>query len=541
MTRLLRQALIYFLICLIAEMTQAQILTTSPATGIESLKAALKAVNLKTDQGSEAALLNGPTSLQLLPSNNSIVALKLGEVKAGTYLAFTAEFTDITASYKGRVVPIKLQSGLVRQEFREPVKIGEDEIVVASLLVDLRKSITKSGNTSYLFVPAVRLEFERVGKRPAPVSFSGLIQKSDPAAKALLVSKDGLQPVASAAESAVEVDASQATILDACGNRLDFSALAIGQKVQITGVVGDRGIVLARLIRVERAAPPDDNKAAAALGTVLEINPEAKSFVMLVEHLISNPELLSATATEPPQERSFKLTVTWNERTIFFHDNERKTAADLAVGQHLGVRFPDFAPPFLAAVVRILDERAAGSVTDNSGLPESFVISSLDDRRLAVADAASLADAAPIKLTKVLLSNSTKIMSLFGAPLTLRDIALGARVEVQGEAVDEHTIKAVVVKIALVELKGKVAREDVDAAAMAFKLTLGDNDGRVVVKVKEQTFILLETGQERPQQIKPSEFFRLILAKPARLEVEGLIAPDETRTIIALRIKVKEI
>jgi hypothetical protein len=542
MVRILRFTFASLLLCLMTGAAQAQLLGSSsvaPVAGIDGLKASVRAINLRNEQGDEIPLLNGPISFQLLPSTNAVVALKLGEVKAGTYLGFMAAFTEVAASYRGRAVPIRLQSGTVRQEFREPVKVGEDEIVIASLLVDLRKSLSKT-NTGFLFIPAIRLEFERVGRRQSPVSFSGRIRKIDDTAKALAVIKDSPPSLTSSEESAVDVDASQATIVDACGNKLDFSALAVGQKADITGMSG-QGIVLARLIRVERAAPPDDTKSAAALGTVLEINAEAKSFVMLVERLISDPELLRLAATDSPKERPFKLTVTWSERTIFFHDDERKTAADLAVGQHIGVRFPDFAPPFLAAIVRIFDERAAGIVTDNSGLPESFVISSPDDRRLAAADAASLSNIAPIKLTKVLLSNSTKIVSSFGAPLTVQDILLGAKVEVQGQAVDENTIQASLVKIALVELKGKVSPEDVDAEGMVFKLTLDNSDARVAIKVKEETLILLESEQARPRRLMVREFFRLILANSARLEVEGLIAPDETRTIIALRIRIKGI
>jgi hypothetical protein len=522
-------------------MAQAQLsVSTAPTAGLDSLKVTLKAVNLKTDQGSEVSLLSGPTSFQLLPSGSPVVALKLGEVKPGTYLAFTAEFAEASASYRGRAVPIRLQYRLVRQEFREPIKIGEDEIVIASLLVELRQSLSQANTVGYLFTPAIKLAFEKAGRRLPPVTFSGRIWKLDAATKSLLVSKEGSLATTNVQESAVEVDASQATIVDLCGNKLDFDALAIGQQVNIAGMLGDRHLVLARLIRIERAAPTDENESAAALGTVLEINAEARSFVMLVEHLIARPELLRVASAEPVQERSFKLTVTWNERTIFFHNDARKTAADLAVGQRIGVRFPEFAPPFLAAVVRIFDERAAGIVTDNSGLPDAFLIASLDDRRLAAADAADLSSVAPVRLIKVLLSEATKIISPYDRPLTVRDILVGAKVEVQGTAAAENTIQASVVKIVLIELKGKVSPEDVDAQAMAFKLTLGEGEARVAVKVKEQTLILLETEQERPRPIRASEFFRIISARPARLEVEGTPAPDEARTIIALRIKIKE-
>jgi hypothetical protein len=363
----------------------------------------------------------------------------------------------------------------------------------------------------------------------------------------LRVAKGDQSPATNAADRVFAVDASQATIFGPRGARLDFTALAVGQKVEIAGALSDRGVVEARAIRIEgpNEPTPGENRAAASSGTVLAIDREAQTFDLRLEHLRGHPAVLRAAF---PNGLPAKLTVKWNDRTIFFEDERGdKTAADLVAGQRVIVRFAEFAPPFLAAVVRMLDARAEGVVTDISGLPESFVIAARDFAHLATQAGTATGLSTLTRPTTVQLTSETRIISIFGERLTPRAIMVGAEVSVQGQLTAPNTITAELVVVGGIELKGSVTPADVNAAAMTFNLTLASANlafaaagEKVAVKTSDRTLIFVDRDQARQVPIKASEFFRLISEKPYRLEVVGLISPETARTVQALKIKLME-
>jgi uncharacterized protein (TIGR03437 family) len=516
------------------------VLGQMPMTGIDSLKVTFKTITLKTDAGVEVALLAAPVTVDLLAPDSAAHLLKLATLKAGTYVGLKVELGDVSASYNGQPVQIKVPNPVIEQTFREPITITRDNSVGVKLGINLRDSLKRQDDGSYIFNPVITLERIRPTDHIDLAVFSGKVLSIDANAQTMRVAKGDDRPADNNNERIFTVDFSNATILGPNGAKLDASALAVNQKVEVAGKLDDRGHVLARLIRIKRDTEPNpgENRAAFARGTILAVDFQAQTFDMRLEGVRGNPAAIRAAF---PDGLPAKLTVKWNDLTKFYADGEGERPANvLAVGKHVDVAFAEFKPPFVATFVRVMDTRREGVITDISGLPDQFIMAAGNFETHGIADASGTEASSPTALLTVKLTNTTRIVSFAGTPLRPADLTVGSRVHVRGDLTGPAELTAELVVVGGVELKGSVTPADVRPNEMLFALTTASGE-KVVVRITPLTLIFVDSDQERHTPLSVTEFFRLLSLKTVRLEVEGLILPGTTRAVLAIKIKIEGI
>ncbi len=491
--------------------------TISPFTDLDSLKVTIKSFNLVTDKGVEVSLISAPQTIDLLSFDGAAKLIKVAPLKAGVYVAETAVITDVVASYKGQAVKIALTSKNVQQKLPEPFKLEKDSTVGIRLAFDLRASVRKQTDGSYLFDPVLLLGRIVSTGMPRLQTISGKIVGIDQGTKQFKLLK------AEGNNSVIVVDASKALITDAQGKPTTFAALANDQKVDVTGKLDDKGIVQADAVYIGGIKPPPipTTLPTLATGSVNSIDRTARTFEVKVD-IFFGPFQTFAKVD--------KLTIKWDDKTRFFDDLRGPIKADeLTAGALVNVIIPvfkDLTSASLASSVMVSHPHVNGTIADVKGLPASFVVNVFTDPRIA----------APVRLVTVNLKATTKIISLFGEPLKPENLIAGSQVGVLAETLTGNTATAELILVIGVQLNGSVVPADVKAADNSLLLTKSDGT-KVTVRVDAKT-TLIGAGGLFTQRLKPDEFFKLLLNKPYTLVVLGLL--DTPNTMHALTIILEE-
>ena len=489
-------------------------LRISPFADIDTLKVTLRTVNLVTEQGVEVAVLSAPLTVDLLAPEALAKLVKRLQVRAGTYVALTAEISEVAAAYKGQPVAMAIANKNVRQTLRTPLKLDRETTVGVSFGFDVRASVKKDA-TGYLFDPAMRLTVIAPSAPPQPIQrFEGKITRIDAATKQLEVRKgEGTNA------STIVVNATQARILTLQGRPAEFSALKVDDKIEVTGQLNSRGVVEAILILIG-GTPPPPPRPVIATGTINSINLVGKTFELNVESLIGVQTLVPVR----------KMTIQWDDKTSFRDDLRGPITADkLLVGQRVTVYLANFAEQSLATGVLVLNPHVRGPVTDIKGLPNSFVVNDLSSAR----------PSAPARLITVKLTATTKIRSVLGAEMKPSDITVGAQVDAVGSLSGNEMTAEYVVVISL-EIKGVTSEADVNANT--FVLT--DEAGtKTKVSVNARTLIMLmplngEVVIQGFQPIRPEEFIKRLANKPYTAIALGL--KDSSGVLQAVTIRAEE-
>ncbi|HZS04343.1 MAG TPA: DUF4382 domain-containing protein [Blastocatellia bacterium] len=493
----------------------------SPFPDIDSLKVTLKSFNLVTDKGVEVSVISTPQTIDLLSPESAAKLLRVLQLRAGVYVAETAEISEVVASFKGQPVKIALAKKTVQQKLPEPFKLEKDSTVGVSLGFDLRASVRKQPDGSYLFDPVLLLGRIVPSIMPPLQTISGKVAGIDKATKQFkLLRSEGSNT------STILIDASKAAIISEQGKPTDFSALATDQKVDVVGKLDDKGVVQAVTVYIGGIRPPA--RPAFVIGAVSSIDRTARTFEVKVESF-SGP---IQTFVKPD-----KLTIRWDDKTRFVDDIRGPIKSDdLAVGNRVSVQIPDFrdlVTPSLASDVVISHPHVAGTIADVAGLPASFVVSLFTDPRIL---GPANTPGAPTRLVTINLKATTQIRNILNEMLTPRSLIVGSQVDVLVDSLAGNTATAELVIVIGVQLKGSVAPADVKAADSSFVLTQA-NGTRVAVKVDAKTVLIASEGS-RVQQLKPDEFFKLLLNKPYTLEVFGLV--DAPNAVRALTIRLAE-
>ncbi len=491
-------------------------LRISPFPDLDTLKVTLRTVNLVTDQGVEVAVLSSPLMVDLLSPEAIAKLVKRLSIKPGTYTALTAEISDVMAAYKGQAVAMKLANKTVKQTLRTPLKLDKETTVGISFAIDVRSSVKKQTDGSYVFDPVMWLNVIAPSMPPQPIQkFEGKIVSIDAAAKQLNVTKGE-----GASASTIVVDASKARLLTQQGRAADFSALKVGDKIEVTGTLNSKGIVEALSIIIG-GTPPPPPRPVIATGTINSINSAGKTFELNVESLIGVNTLVPVR----------KMTIKWDDKTTFRDDLRGTITPDkLLVGQRVIANLASFAEPALATSLTVLNPHVTGTVADTKGLPASFLVNAYQDPRMM----------APVRLITVKLTATTKIRSVFGAELKPADIMPGAQVDAVGTMASANEMTAEYVVVIGTEVKGVTS--NVDVTAKTFVVT-DDKGTKTKVSVNDKTVIAITplSGQVVIlgfRAVKSDEFIKLIANKPHTVIAFGL--QDSSGVLQAVTIRAEE-
>jgi uncharacterized protein (TIGR03437 family) len=482
----------------------------SPFQDIDSLKITIKLLTFVNDQGVEVSLLSIPVTVDLLSLESLSQLIKIVQLKPGTYVSLAGEISDVAASYKGQPVAIRLANSRFLQKLSQPLALESETKVAVSLAFDLRASVKKQDDGSYLFDPVLLAKRVLSAFPFPPIQFlSGKIVGIDQGTKQLKVQRSQ-----GGDDSVVVVDASQATILNSNGTPADFSALANEQKIAVTGLLNERGVIVARLIIIGGLViiPPPIVRPTTIIGTISSIDRNAKTFVMSIESFFG---VFTGNLTDL-WRNSGKITVKWDDKTRFRDERSGPiTDNELAVGQRVQMMTSDniTAQPVTAAEVVVLHPRVVGTIADVSKLPASFVVNAFLDPRI-------LSPFAPVRLITVTLKPTTKIKGPQGEELKPEDLAPGNQVDVLAESLNGSEAVAEVVMVIGAFFKGSIAPADVKAGDNIFILTQFGTGLRVTVKISDQTLLALrdKTGKTL---LKPDEFFKHLLNQPWSADVSG--------------------
>ena len=484
-------------------------LRVSPFADIDTLKVTLRTVNLVTDKGIEVAVLSSPQTVDLLAPEAVAKLIKRLNVKPGTYIALTAEISDVMAAYKGQPIAMRLANKNVKQALRVPLKLDKETTVGISFAFDVRASVKKQTDGSYVFDPVMWLNVIAPSDPPQPIQkFEGKIASIDAAAKQLKVTKGE-----GANASTIVVDATKARLLTLQGRPAEFSALKVNDKIEVTGMLNSKGVVEAVLI-ILGGTPPPPPRPVVATGTINSISVAGKTFEIKIESLTGAIPLVALS----------KITIKWDDKTVFTDDVRGETSGDkLLVGQRVVAMLVSINEPALATNVLVINPRARGTVADIKGLPNSFVVNDISDPRLA----------APVRLITVKLTPTTKIRSVFGVELKPADITVGTQVEAVG-ALSGNEMTAEYVVVFGVEIKGVTS--DVEPIAKTFVVT-DDKGAKTKVSVNDRTVILLNAGPTALPfgPTRPDEFIKLIANKPYTVVVFGLKNSSGVTSALTIR------
>jgi uncharacterized protein (TIGR03437 family) len=490
----------------------------SPFQDIDSLKVTIKLFTFINDQGVEVSLLSIPVTVDLLSLESLSQLIKVVQLKPGTYVSLAGEISDVAASYKGQPVAIRLANNRFAQKLSQPLVVQSETKVAISLAFDLRASVKKQDDGSYVFDPVLLSRLVLPTFPFPPIQFfSGTIVGIDQGTKQLKVQRSN------GGDDSVVVDAAQATILNSNGTPADFSALANEQKIAVTGSLNDKGVIVARLIIIGGLViiPPPIVKPVTVIGTISSIDRTAKTFVMSIESFFGT---FTGNLTDLWRNGG-KITVKWDDKTRFRDERSGPiTDNELAVGQRVQMMTSDniTAQPVTAAEVVVLHPRVVGTIADVSKLPASFVVNAFLDPRI-------LSPFAPVRLITVTLKPTTKIKGPQGEELKPEDLAPGNQVDVLAESLNGSEAVAEVVMVIGAFFKGSIAPADVKAGDNIFILTQFGTGLRVTVKISDQTLLALrdKTGKTL---LKPDEFFKHLLNQPWSADVSGrLEAPGILR------------
>ncbi|HWQ34360.1 MAG TPA: DUF5666 domain-containing protein [Blastocatellia bacterium] len=488
----------------------------SPFPDLDSLKITIKLFTIITDQGVEVSLLSVPVTLDLLSPESLSQMIRVANLKPGTYVSLAGEISDVAASYKGQAVAIKLANSTFRQKLAVPLTLDRDTSVGVSLAFNLRASVKKQPDNTYLFDPVLLLNRVLPSFQLPPVqALTGRIVGLDKDSKQLKVQK--------ADATVVVVDASNARIIASNGTLTDFSALATDQKIAVTGSLNAEGVIVAGVIYIGGMVivPPPVVQPISAIGTITALDRTAKTFELNIESVygifIGNLSNLWRTGA--------KVTVKWNDQTRFRDERSGPvTDAALAVGQRVQVMSSGSAtaPPYLASEVVILRPRVQGTIADVTGLPESFKLNAWLDPRLP-------GPFAPVRIVTVNLTQTTKIMGPSGEDLKTENLVVGNPTDVLCESLSNNTCTAELIRLPGLSFRGSVVPADVKAADSTFVFTQPGTGLRVTVKTDDKSVLVLRSGTGKTQ-LKPDEFYKLLQDKPYAVEVNGIfIAPNTIR------------
>ena len=489
-------------------------LRVSPFADIDTLKVTLRTVNLVTDNGVEVAVLSSPLTVDLLAPEAVAKLVKRLSIKPGTYVALTAEISDVMAAYKGQTVAMKLANKSVKQTLRAPLKLAKETTVGLSFAVDVRASVKKQPD-GYVFDPVMWLNVIAPSAPPQPIQkFEGRIASIDAATKQLKVTKGE-----GANASTIVVDATKSRILTLQGRPAEFGALKVNDKIEVTGVLNSKGIVEA-LVIILGGTPPPPPRPVIATGTINSINVAGKTFEINVESLIGVNTLVPVR----------KMTIKWDDKTTFSDDLRGTITGDkLLVGQRVIANLASFAEPSLATSILVLNPHVRGSIADVKGLPNSFIVNDVSNPLLMT----------PVRLITVKLSATTKIKSVWGGELKPSDLTLGSQVDAVGTLIGNEMIAEYVIVIGA-EIKGVTS--DVNVATKTFVVT-DDKGAQAKVSVNDRTTIMLmplsgEVVILGFRVVKSDEFIKLIANKPYTVIAFGV--KDSSGVLQAVTIRAEE-
>lgn len=462
----------------------------APADELLAFRATIDSLRLVRQDGLVSSdVIIEPVELELLGLTESLHWLTSLSVQPGTYTSVILGFEPasyVAVAQDGSPIAVNATSNALTMQFPTPFVVGAGSYDRLSIDVDLAASLTGDlQNPPLIFDPNGTISDDSSSNDSLSIDeFKGLVKGFSTNNKTVNVQAyvdDDLQ----ISLGLVKVEIAPTTLLvDDDGtvfpNSNAFFAMLVHNQtlLEVHGLLDGQGDVVATKIEIEdQSAGVGSSNQVKIEGLVLAL--DSDSFELAIA------EIEKAAAIALPVLASYgnpgSIEVSYNANTKFYLDsNTPTTAASLAVGQKVDVRFSSFSvQPFPAAKVEIESDGAEfeGFTTDLAGLPASFEMRLYSSSHW---------------IPDTVASSSTDVtVDTIGAALVLKtkndpaivaaDLVLGIKVEVEGQVAGGSTPSAPVIDASKVKVKaGRFEGVVTDVDALAGTMT--------VVGSVEQTF-----------------------------------------------------
>ncbi len=364
------------------------LVSTLAPEDLSSLDSRVSEVRLVRPDGTESDnLLSQPLDLEMTGLENTAQWIANSDVEAGLYDSLRLRFEpgSVSARSMAGTVPVEEDSLELEAPFASPLDLGAGEHQQMHVQIDLASTIDGDVET-----PPVVFSPEGAILPPDSVGideFRGIVTRISPQNRTLdvdaFLDKEMQMPL-----GPVKVRIDRNTVLVDDNDVIFptpaafYSSLRLDMTVlEIYGDLGSDGRVIARRLEIEDQAGGTGDATVVIQGRVLYLDRDTSRILLLIRDIemgaaIAEPVLASLG-------NPLAVEVLYDDQTRFlFRSGGAASADNLRIGQALEVGFEDFqSPPFLASQA-LLDSPEVdfqGTIVDNSGLPESVVVSLGDD------------------------------------------------------------------------------------------------------------------------------------------------------------------
>lgn len=448
----------------------------APADELLAFRATVDSLRLVREDGALSSdVIVAPVDLELLSLTSSHKWLTSLGVASGTYTGALIGFQPgsyVAVAPDGEHVPVNATSHSATLEFDSPLVVTAGSYGHALIDIDLGAALTGSvAAPPIAFAPKGSVGHGPGDDPPTIDELVGLTKGFSQHNKTINVQgyvDDSLQTwlglvhvQVAPTTTLIGLDGTPFTTQDAFFDELIHNKTML----EIHGVLDAKSHVVATSIEIENhSGGPGQSNTVRIKGLVLAL--DGDSFELSIGDIkkgeaIALPVL--ASMGNPPS-----IEVGYGPTTKFFlGDDVPASAADLAVGQRVDVRFSSFVgEPFPASkvIIETAEPEFGGTVTDLSGLPASFEMHVYASSHWIPASIASSSTDVKVECAGVPFVLKTK-----GDPaLASADLVLGVRVEVEGQLDAASTPAVPIVEASKVKVKAgrfEGVATDVDALA----------------------------------------------------------------------------
>lgn len=384
-------------------------------------------------------LLSGVRRVELLGLQGRARWLESPALPEGTWsgVRFTFDTNTISAVAKtGASVPVTATSGVLSTDFAAPVVI-DDPSDYERILVDVDLAASLTGDmTGLVFTPAGTVGVDSGVTSQEIDEFRGTVLAHDTGASTMTVRAYVDDDLTSTLGDLVVTVATGANLYRVDGLPYASTADFFGDLVdgattlEVHGSLGSGGAVTADEIHIEDHDGGTSSANEVELDGILT-DLGAGTFDLRVAEVEKGAAIADPVLQGLPDPTL--VTVSHDGTTDFVgEDGTPASAADLAVGQRVKVRFGSFvAPPFLAGRVKLdMEAGAEVVVTDVSGLPGQVIVH-VDADEPWVTSGAIANDTTDVT---VFLSGASVFLDVPGDPtISAADIEVGLELRVEGD------------------------------------------------------------------------------------------------------------
>lgn len=430
---------------------------------LSSLQVTFTGARLVHEDGSESTeLLSMPRTVDLVDTQTDSQLLQVSTIDNSAYTGLRLSLDQDSVRGRdlaGNLVDVDTAAGEFSVRFADTASATPEYLQLrVDFDLDAGLSLKSPGLWEFTPLPVGIREFDRPERLD---ELHGHIQSTEPDARRFVLALTDPDTGDLFGSLTVQV-VNRTAFVAASGARMSeerfFAVAEPRTKVEIHGELQASGLFVAFLVELEA----EDDRAIQIKGTIVGLDLEAAVLKMRIRWICKGSWFAHdrlAAFDHPPV-----IAVDFSNADIFICGTDPRAGSpeDLRVGQHIKAEFKEFGEsPFPAARIKIRDLRAEfeGTIIDNSGLPERFLM------RLGHTDPTVLSNtivAPEIGVNVHLDGDEPILLQLQHEPkVGLRGILPGLRARVRGtlsRLTDKPGIHADDVRIRPGRLGGRVRR-----------------------------------------------------------------------------------